>query len=228
LGYISCSQLEKPQKVNFYLDSGCTVTTLLDIDVVRLGLYWRNLKQTTCETAIGEAYPFILPEVTVLLKSFEDGKVWLNPISLKLIHLLPPEDPTTILPVQYEFAFSLLGMDVMQKFVTWKMDYKNKKVINIKGGITMKFIYKESDINELENLINEYIDSLSSPIDSFLEDHILDSVFYKIENENEIIGYFSIYKEILLTQFYIINNKFKYSQEIFKEVRDKFLVEMFY
>lgn len=89
----------------------------------------------------------------------------------------------------------------------------------------MKFTYKESGINELGCLINEYTDSLSSPIDSFLEDHILDSVFYKIQNEDEIIGYFSIYKEILLIQFYIIDNKLKYSQEIFKEVRDVFPVE---
>ena len=129
LGYISCSQLKKPQKINFYLDSGCTVTTLLDIDVVRLGLNWRNLKQTTCDTAAGKAFPFVLPQVTILLKSFEDGKVWLNPFTLEEIHLLPPEDPTQIVPVQYEFAFSLLGMDVLANFSSWKFDYKNKKVI---------------------------------------------------------------------------------------------------
>ena len=130
VGYLGCSQFTEPQRVLFYLDSCSTVTTLLDIDVVRLRLNYRGLKQTTSNTAIGEAYPYILPNVTVFLKNLLSNKIEkLKPFPLKVIHLLPPDDPTTIVPVQYEFGFSLIGMDILSKFKTWNMDYKNKKAV---------------------------------------------------------------------------------------------------
>jgi hypothetical protein len=129
LGYVYCSQLDEARQVRFYIDTGSTVTTLLDIDTVRLGLKWRDLKQTKCDTAVGPAYPFVLPSATILLKSTEDGKVTLNPFSLEIIHLLPPDDPTTVMPVQYEFPFSLLGMDVLAKFKTLTFNFVEKKLI---------------------------------------------------------------------------------------------------
>lgn len=129
LGYILCSQLDTPRKVLFYLDTGSTVTTLLDIDIVRLGLNWRNLEQTECDTAVGIACPYVLPSATILLKSIDNNEIALNPFPLDIIHLLPPDDPTTVTPVEYEFAFSLLGMDILQKFKTWKFNYEEKKVV---------------------------------------------------------------------------------------------------
>ncbi|MFA7398677.1 MAG: hypothetical protein WC046_09360 [Candidatus Bathyarchaeia archaeon] len=35
IGYILSPQLPEPQKIKFYLDSGCTITTLLNIDIMR-------------------------------------------------------------------------------------------------------------------------------------------------------------------------------------------------
>ena len=46
------------------------------------------------------------------------------------------------------------------------------------------------------------ISNFSSVIDGFLIDHILKSVHYQIQLNNKNIGYFSIYDNSLLTQFY--------------------------
>jgi len=48
---------------------------------------------------------------------------------LNAINLLPPEDPCSVYPAQYEFAFSLLGMDVLKAFKTWEWDYQSKQLI---------------------------------------------------------------------------------------------------
>ena len=45
--------------------------------------------------------------------------------------------------------------------------------------------------------------NLSSPIDSFLEDRILKSTHYEILQKNCQIGYFSIFENTALTQFYL-------------------------
>lgn len=80
---------------------------------------------------------------------------------------------------------------------------------------------KESTIDEIKVLINEYIEELSSPIDSFLENHILASTFYRIQDESRDLGYYAIYNEQLLTQFYIRRQYQKYSQKIFSKVLER-------
>ncbi len=64
-------------------------------------------------------------------------------------------------------------------------------------------LMKECDIDDIQVLINEYTKELSSPIDSFLEEHILASSFFGIYDETGEIGYFAIHNGQLLTQFYI-------------------------
>jgi len=78
--------------------------------------------------------------------------------------------------------------------------------------------FKISNTSELNTFILEYVNSLSSPIDSFLEDHILDSVFYKIMINNRIEGYFAVHHKKLLTQFYLNFPHYKVSQDIFRKV----------
>jgi hypothetical protein len=126
LGYIFCSQLKEPQQITLYLDTGSNVTTLLDIDVVKLGLKWRGLKQTECTTAVGTAYPYVMRNAIVFLRDVEKDKTSYIPFKLKQIHLMPPDDPLSIVPVQYDFGFSLLGLDVLQKFSTIKMNWADK------------------------------------------------------------------------------------------------------
>lgn len=77
---------------------------------------------------------------------------------------------------------------------------------------------KKCSINEIQQLMQDYVQSLSSPFDSFLEQHILSSEFYVIlDNLNEI-GYYAIHQGRLLTQFYIQRSYLKFSQELFLQV----------
>ncbi len=91
--------------------------------------------------------------------------------------------------------------------------------ILLKGWSGM--IMKECPIDEIQDLINEYIQELSSPIDSFLEEHILGSTFYRIQDETGEAGYYAICDEQLLTQFYIRRSYQMHSQSIFDQVLER-------
>ena len=119
-GYFQCSQINTPRSVRFYIYSGSTKTTLLSIDCVRLNLKWHNLKRTYCDTAIGPAEPYVLAKSTIFLKTIDKQIEKLTPYKLEAVNLLPPEDPCEVYPAQYEFGFSLLGMDILKEFKTWK------------------------------------------------------------------------------------------------------------
>ncbi|KKI88501.1 GCN5 family acetyltransferase [Bacillus sp. SA1-12] len=82
----------------------------------------------------------------------------------------------------------------------------------------MSFSFKECKHSDIENLIQEYVGTLSSPIDSFLEEHILNSVFYTISYNSELAGYYAIHPNQCLTQFYVKLPFYKESQELFKNV----------
>ena len=70
-----------------------------------------------------------------------------------------------------------------------------------------------------------YLDSLSSPIDSFLEDHILESQFHRILDEGQEIGSFAIHNGALLTQFHVVGGARRYGQDIFSEILTQFRPE---
>ncbi len=82
-------------------------------------------------------------------------------------------------------------------------------------------ITKECPIDEIQDLMNEYIQELSSPIDSFLEEHILASTFYSIQDEAGEVGYYAIHDDQLLTQFYIRRSYQMHSQRIFNQVLER-------
>ena len=111
-----------------YLDTGSTRTTLLDIDVVRLGIVWKNLEQTKCITATGEAYPYVLPKVKIYLSGITDEVTKLHDFELEKIHLMPPENPLSVIPIQYEFGFSFLGLDILQNFRLIELNWLEKIV----------------------------------------------------------------------------------------------------
>lgn len=83
----------------------------------------------------------------------------------------------------------------------------------------------ECPIGEIKALITEYLQELSSPFDSFLEEHILASTFYTIEDDAEQVGYYAIHKEQLLTQFYIRRSYRKHAQRLFDETLQRHKVE---
>jgi GNAT superfamily N-acetyltransferase len=73
---------------------------------------------------------------------------------------------------------------------------------------------------EVQPLIRQYASSLSSPFDAFLEEHILHSCFYKIQG-HETIGYYAVYQDKLLTQFFVKDLWYPVSHDIFQQILAK-------
>lgn len=87
-----------------------------------------------------------------------------------------------------------------------------------RGSLNMSFYFQEYKQSDVEKVIQKYISTLSSPIDSFLEEHILNSTFYTINYNSEVAGYFAVHSNRYLTQFYLGSSYYNESQEIFKNV----------
>ncbi|CAM3214453.1 GNAT family N-acetyltransferase [Paenibacillus lupini] len=79
--------------------------------------------------------------------------------------------------------------------------------------------------DEIQHLVTEYLEGLSSPFDSFLEDHILSSAFYRIQDGPEDIGYYAIHNQELLTQFYIRQSYLMHAQRLFLEALERHAVK---
>ena len=78
--------------------------------------------------------------------------------------------------------------------------------------------YKKVNKGSINKLFNEYLESLTGPYDDFLVDHILKSEFYLMTQENDEIGYFAIFNETLLTQFYVRENYMHFAQVELKNI----------
>lgn len=81
--------------------------------------------------------------------------------------------------------------------------------------------FKPSHIDDVQLLMQDYLQQLSSPFDSFLEEHILSSTFYLIHDESNDIGYYAIHNNGLLTQFYIRHANQMHAQTLFNEVLEQ-------
>ena len=82
----------------------------------------------------------------------------------------------------------------------------------------MSYTYKKCTTTEIQPLIEGYVKTLSSPFDSYLEGHIVESDFYSIHIDIAAIGYFSFNKDSFITQFYLERTYIKHSQQIFKDI----------
>lgn len=74
---------------------------------------------------------------------------------------------------------------------------------------------------DIQPLFNKYLASLNDVFDDYLEEHILASIFYTIEFDDEIIGYFAIYENHLLTQFFMMDEYLHLAQGCFKSILSK-------
>lgn len=83
----------------------------------------------------------------------------------------------------------------------------------------MKLAMKPVEFNEVSTRIKQHLRSLPSAIDSFLEDHILESTHYKIFVLESEAGFASIHKGSLITQFSLLPPFRKYGQAIFARVK---------
>ena len=82
----------------------------------------------------------------------------------------------------------------------------------------MNYHFETSQIKALSELVQKYLITLSSPIDSFLEDHILGSQFYTIVGQGKLMGYLALHEQKLLTQFYIEPEFLSQGQVIFRQL----------
>jgi hypothetical protein len=73
--------------------------------------------------------------------------------------------------------------------------------------------------------IASYKASLSSPIDSFLEDHIAQSVFHRIAIEGEDAGHFAIHERTLLTQFHLTGKHRRLGTPLLAQIKRDFAVQ---
>ncbi len=86
------------------------------------------------------------------------------------------------------------------------------------------FQYEPCAFTELASF-DAYLASLSSPIESFMEDHFLESACYRIIIDNQDCGSFAVHEEKLLTHFYLVTEVRRYSQHIFREIIRSFKIE---
>lgn len=81
---------------------------------------------------------------------------------------------------------------------------------------------KIDDEELFSKLFSEYIKSLTGVYDNYLVGHILDSEFYVMNYNKVDIGYFSIYKNKLLTQFFLNTDYIYIGQSCFKTIHNIF------
>lgn len=68
-------------------------------------------------------------------------------------------------------------------------------------------------------MVELYYTQREITVDSYWEDHVMASHFYLIEVEDQPAGFFSIYKETLLTMFHLTENFAHLGQSVFEKVK---------
>lgn len=126
--YFWCSQFDDPKAVNFFIDTGCTTTTILNDDATLLGIDCSALNAgCSVSTANGNVVPYEIPEVILIFQAryglFNLSKS-LKGTKLTKVHCHVPTNPLLLTPQRRDNAFSLLGMDFLRKFKKWKFTEK--------------------------------------------------------------------------------------------------------
>jgi RimJ/RimL family protein N-acetyltransferase len=85
--------------------------------------------------------------------------------------------------------------------------------------IPLDFHFTRLTLSEIQPTLQQHAQTLSSPIDSFLEDHILTSNHYHIRLDQIIIGWTAIHQGSLMTQFGLFPQHKRYGQPAFQRAR---------
>jgi RimJ/RimL family protein N-acetyltransferase len=75
------------------------------------------------------------------------------------------------------------------------------------------------ELAEIQDAVQQHLESLPRPIDSFLEDHILESTHYRILIDEAPAGFASIHKTSLITQFCLAEPHKTHGQAAFQRLR---------
>lgn len=83
----------------------------------------------------------------------------------------------------------------------------------------MSYEFRPVKRSGLGSLYADYLASLSSPFDSFLEGHILPAGFFAVDaRAGETVGFFAIFEDNLLTQFYLTPACLRDGQPLFARI----------
>lgn len=90
------------------------------------------------------------------------------------------------------------------------------------------FAYENVKKEKINDLFTAYLHTLSGPYDDYLEDHILKSEFYMMTYDNKTIGYFAIFEERMMTQYYMMNTYMYLAQGCFNSIIKTFELKTAY
>jgi len=76
-----------------------------------------------------------------------------------------------------------------------------------------------AELSEIREAVQQHMEALPRPIDSFLEDHILAAAHYCIAIDGADAGFASIHKGSLITQFCLAEPYKRYGQPVFQRLR---------
>lgn len=74
-------------------------------------------------------------------------------------------------------------------------------------------------LSDIQGVLQQHLSALPSAIDSFLEDHIVESRHYQICMSDEVAGYTSIHKGKLITQFALKPSYGHHGQSVYSQVK---------
>jgi len=83
----------------------------------------------------------------------------------------------------------------------------------------MKITFQNCTFKEIKEKVRKYYTENRIIVDSFWEDHVLESSTYTILAEGKIIGFFAIHHKQLLTLFNVDTEYVHYAQELFKKAK---------
>ncbi|MDW7668745.1 MAG: N-acetyltransferase [Bacillota bacterium] len=81
----------------------------------------------------------------------------------------------------------------------------------------MKYI--RTTLTEIITMIQKNIEDNKITLDSFWEQHIIESNHYFIQDDSEIVGYFSIHNSHTLTSFYLKESRLQYGKNVFEKIK---------
>ncbi len=95
----------------------------------------------------------------------------------------------------------------------------------------MKFDILNTNIYEMKDLVTEYIDTLTGVMDDFVERHMIEAEWYKININKETIGFITLFKEkedVRITSFFLKQNFYPYAQDVFKDILTGYKIKTAY
>lgn len=132
LAYIYFKQFSEPKPVDFLIDTGCTVTTIMSDYATLLGINCALLRQSPnqARTANGNVKPYIMDNVLAIFEAdfgFLNLRHGFKGVILKEMACHTPTPANKMTKRRITNAISLLGMDFLYQFKKWR--YTDKFLI---------------------------------------------------------------------------------------------------